>query len=257
MLNLLKKFIFLCGQFYIYPKLTIRSICNLPRFGIDLYQFRKHLGCGWPIQIFPVLLDRTEPSSALGEYFWQDLFVAKKIIELDPKRHIDVGSRIDGFIAHLACVRSVEVFDIRPLSVDIHNLVFVQWDITNPNDEYQGVADCVSCLHTLEHIGLGRYGDKLDPDGWKKGLSSLATLVSQGGQFWLSVPIGIQRIEFNAHRVFNPKTIINEAIKSNLSLDSFYFLQADVLKKSNDIEADLDRLSKLNYSLGIYHFRKN
>jgi Caenorhabditis protein of unknown function, DUF268 len=257
MINLLKKFMFFCGQLFIYPKLTIRAICNLPRFGDDFYQFRKRAGGAWPIKFFPVLLERTQPSAMLGEYFWQDLFVAKKIIESDPNRHIDVGSRIDGFVAHLACVRRVEVFDIRPLDADIGNLKFVQWDITSPNDEYRGVADCVSCLHTLEHIGLGRYGDKLDAEGWKKGLRSLAELISQGGELWLSVPIGAQRVEFNAHRVFNPITIINEAIKNNLSLSTFYFLHSQGVQKSNDLEADCARLGKVDYALGIYHFYKN
>jgi hypothetical protein len=141
----------------------------------------KKFGSSWHFSQWPILLDRDADSASLGEYFWQDLFVAKRIINENPTRHVDVGSRVDGFIAHLACVRPVEVFDIRPLSAKIENVSFKQWDITNPDQELIGDADCVSCLHTLEHIGLGRYGDPIDPDGWKKGLSSLAGLVKLGG----------------------------------------------------------------------------
>jgi len=75
----------------------------------------------------------------------------------------------------------VKVFDIRPLNANTENVKFTQWDINRPNSTPNDVAKCVSCLHTLEHIGLGRYGDKLDPDGWKKAFKSLVDLVAQGG----------------------------------------------------------------------------
>jgi hypothetical protein len=75
----------------------------------------------------------------------------------------------------------VEVFDIHPLNANIENVKFTQWDITHHNPTLNDLAECVSCLHTLEHIGLGRYGDKLDPDGWKKAFKSLVDLVAQGG----------------------------------------------------------------------------
>ena len=92
-----------------------------------------------------------------------------------------MGSRIDGFIAHLACVREVEVFDIRPLDARIPNVRFRQWDLTEggpaaPADQ----VDSLSCLHTLEHVGLGRYGDRIDVHGWRVALTRLAGLLAPG-----------------------------------------------------------------------------
>ena len=169
------------------PLKTVKSIASLPWYLRQRKTF-KSMGSGlkerdWLVTSYPILLDRNLEAASLGEYFWQDLFVAKEIIAHNPIRHVDVGSRIDGFIAHLACVRKVEVFDIRPLTSEIQNVEFTQWDITDPNPTLNGSADCVSCLHTLEHIGLGRYGDKLDPDGWKIGLKSLVDLVAWGGGY--------------------------------------------------------------------------
>jgi len=183
MVRILKK----VNTFLACLKLDIRavlaSIFELPRYFKDRKNFSRLSSTPheWPIRSNPILLDRKAEASTLGEYFWQDLLVAKKIIAQNPINHVDVGSRVDGFIAHLACVRKVKVFDIRPLSFVIDNVEFIQWDITDPNPSMIGTADCVSCLHTLEHIGLGRYGDKLDPDGWKKGLRSLVDLVAFGG----------------------------------------------------------------------------
>ena len=176
----IKKIILVSSQFQFNPIEIIRSLAASPKFISDYIKFKLKTK-NWKLKVYPVLLDKKQQSANLGEYFWQDLFVAKKIIAHNPIRHIDVGSRIDGFISHLACVRKVEVFDIRPLTSEIHNVEFTQWDITDPNPTLNGSADCVSCLHTLEHIGLGRYGDKLDPDGWKIGLKSLVDLVAPGG----------------------------------------------------------------------------
>lgn len=184
------------------------------------------------------------------------MLVAKEIIKQSPNRHIDVGSRIDGFIAHIACVRSVEVFDIRPLHTEIENVEFTKWDITDPNPALIGSADCVSCLHTLEHIGLGRYGDKLDPNGWQIGLQSLVDLVATGGLLWLSVPIGIQRIEFNAHRIFNPLTIINSASRLGVTLERFFYLTELGFIESSNIYEDASSFATKGYGLGIFLFTK-
>lgn len=234
------------------------SILELPRYLKDRLIYSRLQGNHrWLITSYPIFLDRKTESASLGEYFWQDLLVAKEVIKQSPVRHVDVGSRVDGFIAHLACTRKVEVFDIRPLTAIIENVQFTQWDITNPNPSLNGSADCVSCLHTLEHIGLGRYGDKLDPDGWKKGLKSLADLVAPAGALWLSIPIGIQRVEFNAHRVFDPSTIINTAKDFEMTLERFFFLTDAGVIESKNIASDIAALAELSYGLGIFLFLKD
>ena len=118
--------------------------------------------------------------SAKGHYFHQDLLVAKLIYENQPRRHIDVASRIDGFVAHVASFREVEVVDIRPLERSKHkNINFVQADLMNPQN--LGETDSLSCLHAIEHFGLGRYNDPIEVDGHLKGIDNLIKLVSNGG----------------------------------------------------------------------------
>lgn len=69
---------------------------------------------------------------------------------------------------------------------------------------FRGVADSVSCLHALEHFGLGRYRDTVDYDGWRKGLDGRTEILEPGGTLYLGLPTGEpQRVEFNAHRVFS------------------------------------------------------
>jgi hypothetical protein len=157
----------------------------------------------------PILTEWDESSGSLGAYFHQDQLVARWIHQVSPRRHVDVGSRIDGFIGHLAVFREVEVLDIRPQPHSIHHIVFHQLDLMEKLPEaWIECTDSLSCLHTIEHFGLGRYGDTLDPAGHLKGLEQLKRMVEPGGLLYLSTQLGPQRIEFNAHRVFAPETVL-------------------------------------------------
>jgi SAM-dependent methyltransferase len=183
------------------------NLRGVPNFMADLRAFKQANTNAdlWPIgDLVPCLKDRFEESGAAsGHYFHQDLLVARRIHARAPQAHVDIGSRIDGFVAHVASYRPIEVLDIRALTANIPNVSFKQCDITAPLPAgLMNSCDSLSCLHALEHFGLGRYGDPINPDGHLVALTNLAAIVKPGGWFYLSVPIGPQRIEFNAHRVF-------------------------------------------------------
>jgi len=159
---------------------------------------------------FPILHEWDEASGGLGAYFYQDQRVARWIYEANPQRHIDVGSRVDGFIGHLSVFREVEVLDIRPQPGNVPGVIFHQLDLmAELPAEWVGCTDSLSCLHTIEHFGLGRYGDPIDVNGHVKGLVQLQRMVAPGGLIYLSTPIGPQRVEFNAHRVFSAQTVVD------------------------------------------------
>ncbi|MEO5713786.1 MAG: DUF268 domain-containing protein [Luteolibacter sp.] len=190
------------------PKRLVNAATNIGPFLRDRRRFRNETGddFAWGRQL-PILDERNATSGGLGAYFQQDLLVARLIHEAAPQRHVDVGSRIDGFIGHLAVFRKVEVLDIRPQPEKIPNVVFHQLDLMDElPPEWVGCTDSLSCLHTIEHFGLGRYGDPIDVSGHVKGLEQLKRLVAPGGIFYLSTPMGSQRIEFNAHRIFSAET---------------------------------------------------
>lgn len=151
----------------------------------------------------PMLHDRTASAGRRGAYFHQDLLVARRILERRPRRHVDIGSRIDGFVAHVALFREIEVLDIRPMNERIPNIVFRQVDFMREDQPLTDYCDSVSCLHALEHFGLGRYGDPVDPDGHLKGFRNLCRILQVGGTCYLSVPMGPQRTEFDSQRVFS------------------------------------------------------
>ena len=48
-------------------------------------------------------------------------------------------------------------------------------------------------------------------------------MLKRNGKFYFSVPIGSQRIEFNAHRVFSLKYLM-DLFKSNFYINSFSYV---------------------------------
>jgi hypothetical protein len=196
----------------IQPKRWLPALRGWARYARERRAFRSLADsdhCPWGREL-PILGEWDESAAALGTYFFQDQIVARWVYENQPVRHVDIGSRIDGFVGHLAVFREVEVIDIRPLPHIIRNIHFHQLDLMREiPQEWISATDSLSCLHTIEHFGLGRYGDELDPVGYLKGLAQMKQIVSPGGRFLLSTPIGPQRVEFNAHRVFSPATVIS------------------------------------------------
>lgn len=206
---MLKKLNSLLKLFGVDFSTMVGSIKALPWF-ITSWRQAKYLGeqqnNEFPFgKLYPCLGDRNDDSGvANGAYFHQDLLVARRIFAANPQRHIDVGSRIDGFVAHVASFREIEVVDIRTLVSTVANIVFRQADLMDkPAMQLLECCDSLSCLHALEHFGLGRYGDPLNLNGHRTGFNNMTSMLKAGGRFYLSVPIGPQRIEFNAHRVFS------------------------------------------------------
>lgn len=257
---LLSRLRLVLAQFGVDPLRTARALAALPRYLRDWQRFARDgaaRGGAVEMRAYPCLLDRTAGAATLGEYFWQDLYVARRIIEQAPRRHVDVGSRIDGFVAHLACVRPVEVCDIRPLEVAIPNVSFRRWDLMADGPiGASETADCVSCLHTLEHIGLGRYGDRIDAGGWRVALRRLAALVAPGGRLWLSMPVGRPRVEFNAHRVFEVQEVIAAAAAEGLALVELSTLDDQGRHRFPAGPDAIAGLRREDYALGICLFAR-
>lgn len=208
---------------------------------------------------YPCLLDHgASAGEATGHYFHQDLFVAQEIFRRAPQRHVDVGSRVDGFVAHVASFRTIEVIDLRPLT-SVHEAIIVrQGNLLSLPDDWSNSTDSLSCLHALEHFGLGRYGDPCDPAAWRLGLARLSAIVSTGGTLYLSVPIGRQRIEFNAHRIFSVPYMQAEFRSVSLDIESLSIVddQGDFHRSVDPTGDDAHRSFDLSFGLGIWILRK-
>lgn len=243
---------------------TIQSLRGIKSYIRDYLAFKKQSKFSSQKDFtfgkaYPCLSDRFAKSgSASGHYFHQDLLIASKIFENKPVRHIDVGSRIDGFVAHVASFRKIEVIDIRPLTNNIRNIDFKQADLMNELPvELISSCDSLSCLHALEHFGLGRYGDPVIWDGYSLGFNNFFKMLKPDGKLYLSVPIGPQRVEFNAHRVFSIQFLLS-LFNEKFIIDEFSFVDdLDVLNENVKLQEDLIKTNYgCIYGCGIFCLRK-
>jgi SAM-dependent methyltransferase len=192
-------------------------------------------------EFYPILKERFSDAGTMsGQYFHQDLLVAKKIFNGNPKKHIDIGSRIDGFVAHVAVFREIEIVDIRPEKSTVDNITFIQLDLMKLPENLVDSYDSVSSLHAIEHFGLGRYGDPVDYFGHIKALDNIYKILKKGGKFYFSVPIGEQRIEFNAHRVFSVKYLLG-LFADKYEIFSFSYVN-DAGNLFENIELDREKI---------------
>ena len=88
----------LTAQFGIDPRVMLRSLKGLPRYVRDLFRFRSSYT--WHLELLPCLHNEYEEGcTTKSEYFWQDLYVARKIHAANPQKHVDIGSRVDGLVS--------------------------------------------------------------------------------------------------------------------------------------------------------------
>ena len=216
---------------------------------------RDSISFGLP---FPMLDERIKESgSANWHYFHQDLLVAQRIFEIKPITHLDIGSRVDGFVAHVASFRKIEVLDLRPTQAEVENISFKTADLMKVDDVLLNYCDSLSCLHALEHFGLGRYNDPIQFDGYLDGLDSMHKILKQGGKFFLSVPIGKQRVEFNAHRVFSIRYLLR-LFKDKYTIDYFSFVddKGDLHKNIEMNNEEIDKNFDCHYGCAIFEMTK-
>ncbi len=211
---------------------------------------------------FPMIYDYKDQAGNVDpHYFYQDIKAARLVKEMNVNCVYDIGSRVDGFISHLLVLGiRVTMIDVRPLDCIIDGVDFVQGNAMQLSNIEDGTISVLSCLHALEHFGLGRYGDPIQYNGWRIALKKMIEKIKMGGVLLLSVPVSNnQRCCYNAHRVFDPFTIYNE-ISERAKLVSLFILSAgkwrEYKNENNNVETWIRKVELGNYDLGLFVFEK-
>jgi Caenorhabditis protein of unknown function, DUF268 len=223
----------------------------LPRYAADWLAFGRRAG-SWSVSAvdsYPCLTDRLPTTPFDPHYFYQGNWLARRLADTKPRQHVDIGSSVLTVGVLSAYVPTIFV-DYRPLVVRQSGLTCVAADINRLPFADRSVAS-LSCLHVIEHIGLGRYGDPVNADGARLAAEELQRLVGQGGTLYLSTPIGRERVCFNAHRVFAPATILS--LFSQMRLTKFSYVSDDGKLHDN---ASPTLVPPLDYGCGFFEFRR-
>ncbi|MGQ9819242.1 MAG: DUF268 domain-containing protein [Candidatus Kapaibacteriales bacterium] len=250
------KFLRLCIRFF-SPIFDFRNfkplhLLRYPKFILDYFVYKsKADGKVNFLDIYPIFEKKSAPQLPWNEYLIQDLWALEKISSSGVQQHTDIGSRLDGFVCQLAVLIPVDYVDIRRPGMELQNLHYIYGSILDLPFSAQSITS-LSSLHVVEHIGLGRYFDKLDPNGTQKALKELERVLAPGGNLYLGIPIGVERTEFNANRIFHPLSIVR-SFSSAIDLVEFAFApKNETLQRYFDI----NMFPSIDYAIGLFHFRR-
>jgi len=182
--------------------------------------------------------DNTGATKFDAHYIYHPAWAARKLNEIQPEKHIDISSYLD-FSTLVSAFVETEFYDFRPASVQLDGLTCSKGDATALPFKSKSV-ESISCMHVVEHIGLGRYGDELDAEGDLKAISELKRVISDDGHIYFVVPIGgVANIQFNKHRVYTYQMVKGlfdefDIVDFSLVTDSGDFIPKSSEKLSNE-----------------------
>ena len=232
-----------------------RALTGYLSFRRDLAAFRAAGGSASALDFYPCLFDRTATSGIDAHYFNQAVWAFRHIKDSATASHVDIGSEVN-FVGLLTCITQVTFVDIRPLELDTPNYTGMRGSIVElPFAD--GTLGSLSCLHVIEHIGLGRYGDPIDPRGPERAGREIMRVLKDGGRAYISTPVGRPRVQFNGQRIFAIAEVIE--MFSGLSLAEFSLIDALGVRheKVDPAAADIRETGAgLDCGLGMFVFQK-
>lgn len=201
---------------------------------------------------YPELFDKTNDTAFNAHYTYHPAWAARILKTTNPKKHIDISS-ILYFSTMLSAFIPTEFYDYRPANLKLNNLTSGKADLTSLPFADNSI-ESLSCMHTIEHIGLGRYGDPIDPDGDIKAMKELSRVLAINGNFLFVTPVGSPIIQFNAHRIYSYDQIISYF--PNLKLKEFTLIpdNADQIGIINN--ATKDQIKNQKNACGCFLFTK-
>ncbi len=153
-----------------------------------------------PFESYPCLGDKTSDTPFEPHYTYHPAWAARILKKLNPKKHIDISSTLT-FCTIVSAFIPTEFYDYRPANISLTGLKSKRGDLLDLPFVSNSV-ESISCMHTIEHIGLGRYGDAIDPTGDLKAIRELIRVTKKGGSILFVTPVGKRALRFNAHRIY-------------------------------------------------------
>lgn len=216
-----------------------------------LVQTAKRFPLRWKDR-YPCLLDKVARTEFDPHYTYHPAWAARILAETKPVEHVDISSLLQ-FSTLLSAFIPVRFYDYRPASLNLNNLTSESADLLAlPFSD--GSVSSVSCMHVVEHVGLGRYGDPLDPDGDLKAIAELKRVIAPGGDLLFVVPIGQAKLMYNAHRIYSYQQVMDQF--PNFTLKEFALIPDNSAEVGLCRHATKEMADKQEYGCGCFWFEK-
>jgi SAM-dependent methyltransferase len=234
------------------------GLIYLPKFLAQFWSFarmskaRKDFKPPSSGDLFPKLGEATAQTGFDHHYIYHPAWAARIVAKTKPPVHVDISSTLH-FCSMLSAFVPVKFYDYRPAKLELDNLESGRADLTKMPFLDNSIAS-LSCMHTVEHVGLGRYGDPLDANGDLKAVAELKRVTARGGNLLFVVPTGRPKVMFNAHRIYSYRQIINYFdgfVLKNFALVTDDGQGRDFIENASEQEAN-----RQIYGCGCYWFQK-
>ncbi len=237
-----------------FIKETYLYISFLKEFRLFQKEAKKNprLSVDWKNRC-PQFFDKTEKTLFDAHYIYHPAWAARILSKTKPTKHIDVSSTLH-FSTIVSAFIPVEFYDYRPANVKLDNLSSKEGNLLALPFEDNSV-DSISCMHTIEHIGLGRYGDPIDPDADIKSIKELVRVLAPNGNLLFVSPIGKPMVQFNAHRIYSYDQIMQYF--SELTLKEFTLIPDNGQEEGIIYNASKSLADSQRYGCGCFWFTKN
>jgi len=197
------------------------------------------------------LNDKTSTTPFDAHYLYHTSWAARQLRFINPKEHVDISSSLY-FVGLASAIVPITHYDYRPPEFEIDGVTCKAGDLMALPFADDSV-ESLSCMHVIEHIGLGRYGDPLDPCGDQKAAAELQRVLAPGGHFLFVTPVGRPRVCFNAHRIYSFEMVIK--LFPGLKLEEWALVKDDpsaglVPKPTPDV------IDAQSYGCGCFRFSK-
>ena len=212
---------------------------------------KKRFNLKWEDR-YPCLQNRTSISGFDTHYIYHIAWAARILSNIQPKLHIDFSSSLY-FSTMISAFIPTEFYDFHKAEVKLSDLKVGITDLISlsfPNDSIESL----SCMHVIEHVGLGRYGDKFDYDGDIKAIKEIKRVLKPGGNLLFVVPVGKPKIMFNAHRIYSYEQIMEQF--KGLKLIEFSLIPDNGIEIGIQINATKDMSDIQDYGCGLFWFKK-
>lgn len=232
----------------------VAAVAGYLRFFRDRRAYLRAGGEAALVEAYPCLFDLTSETKIDPQYFHQAVWAARHIVAARADEHVDVGSDTK-YVGMLAAWMRVIFVDIRPLAVSVDNLECRAGSVLDLPFPDRSIAS-LSSLHVIEHIGLGRYGDPIDPQGTAKACRELQRVLAAGGRLYLSTPVGRARVQFNGQRVQTVADIVASFPELRLVELALVDPHGRFLTGLSPADAERQAVAPggLDYSLGCFVF---